>query len=151
VEPFSDTLNFILDTGSGGISLDSATVQHFGLIPQPSNQIIRGIGGIRKVSFVHNRKLKIPGLTIDSLNFHINDYSILSAVYGHRIDGIVGYSVLSRYIIRVNYDSNYLEFWTKGDLDYPRDGYLLRPAIHSLPIQDLKVRDGRTLYSRFLF
>ena len=32
---YTDTLNFILDTGSGGISLDSTTVKYFGLKPVP--------------------------------------------------------------------------------------------------------------------
>jgi hypothetical protein len=30
---FPDTLNFVLDTGSGGISLDSMTAEYFGLTP----------------------------------------------------------------------------------------------------------------------
>ena len=80
-DSFSDTLNFILDTGSGGISLDSATTQHFGLQAVPSNRSIRGIAGIRNVSFLYNRILHLPGLSVDSLNFHINDYSILTAVW----------------------------------------------------------------------
>src|ERR1051325_1645511 len=47
---FPDSLNFILDTGSGGISLDSTRVKEFGLRPEPSDKSIRGIAGIRKVS-----------------------------------------------------------------------------------------------------
>ena len=49
---FPDTLNFILDTGSGGISLDSTTVDYFHITPTPSNLTILGIAGIRKVSFM---------------------------------------------------------------------------------------------------
>lgn len=149
--PFPDTLNFILDTGSGGISIDSTTAVYFGLEGVPSDRIIRGIAGIRNVSFVNNRTLRLPGITIDSLNFHINDYSILTAVYGERIDGIIGYSVLSRYILKVNYDSTQVEFWTRGTMKYPRGGYLLRPYINTLPVQNLKVRDGRSVTARFLY
>ena len=72
-DAFADTLNFILDTGSGGISLDSTTADYFKLKGTPSTRTIRGIAGIRNVSFLNNRKLHLPGLTIDSLNFHIND------------------------------------------------------------------------------
>ena len=35
---FPDTLNFILDTGSSGISLDSTTIKYFGLVPTPSER-----------------------------------------------------------------------------------------------------------------
>src|SRR2546423_6424162 len=148
---FSDTLNFILDSGSGGISLDSLTTEYFGLKGSPSNRTIRGIAGIRKVSFLNNRKLHLPGLTIDSLNFHINNYEILNQVYGEKIDGIIGYSVLSRYIVKVNYDSSQIEFWTKGSLKYPRGGYLLKPIINTLPVQNLRVKDGTIKNARFLY
>ncbi len=144
-------MNFILDTGSGGISLDSTRVEEFGLKPEPSNKSIRGIAGIRKVSFLNNQSLKLPNLTIDSLNFHINNYEILANVYGERIDGIIGYSVISRYILKLNYDSSTIEFWTKGNLKYPRGGYLLKPFISTLPVQTVRVRDEETITSRFLY
>src|SRR5690242_1960081 len=56
-ENFPDTLNFVLDTGSSGISLDSSTVEYLGLKPTPTDRTIRGVAGIRKVSFLYNRKL----------------------------------------------------------------------------------------------
>ena len=148
---FPDTLNFILDTGSGGISLDSTVAAYLGLEPEPSNRLIRGIAGIRKVSFLYKQTLRLPGLTIDSLDFHVNDYQILTNVYGEQIAGIVGYSVFSRYIVKLNYDSSIVEFWTKGTLKYPRGGYLLRPSISTLPVQLARVRDERTVDSRFLY
>ena len=148
---FPDTLNFIFDTGSSGISLDSATVDYFKLVPTPSERTIRGIAGIRKVSFLNNRKLRLPGLTVDSLNFHINDYSILTAVYGEKIDGIVGYSVFSRYIIKIDYDNYKMEFWSKGTFRYPRGGSLFKPSIGTLAVQQATVRDAITVDSRFLY
>lgn len=148
---FPDSLNFILDTGSGGISLDSTRAEEFGLKPQPSERSIRGIAGIRKVSFLYNQKLKLPNLTVDSLNFHINNYEILTTVYGERIDGIIGYSVISRYIIKLNYDSSIIEFWSKGAMRYPRGGYLLRPFITTLAVQSMRVRDEKTVTARFLY
>lgn len=150
-DSFTDTLNFILDTGSGGISLDSTTTDYFGLKGTPSDRTIRGIAGIRNVSFLYNRKLHMHGLTIDSLNFHINDYSILTAVYGEKIDGIIGYSVLSRYVVKLDYDSSKIEFWTKGLYKYPRGGFLLRPIINTIPIQQARVRDEKAITARFLY
>lgn len=151
LDPFPDTLTFILDTGSGGISLDSMTVEYFGLKKTPSDRTIRGIAGMRTVSFVNDRTLRFPGLSIDSLDFHVNDYSILTSVYGEQIDGIIGYSVLNRYIIKINYDSTFIEFWTKGSLKYPRGGYLLKPIISTLPVSTARVRDDANINARFLY
>jgi hypothetical protein len=148
---FPDTLNFILDTGSSGISLDSTTAEYLQLKPIPSDRTIRGIAGIRKVSFLYNQHLKFPGLTVDSLNFHINNYGILTAVYGERIDGIIGYSILSRYIIKLDYDSMRLSFHTKGTIRYPRGGYLLKPTISQLVAQSMRVRDEKAVNTRFIY
>lgn len=146
-----DTLNFILDSGSGGISLDSTTADYLKIKSTKTDRTIRGIAGTRKVSFIYKQKLHFPELTVDSLDFHINDYAILTAVYGQQIDGIIGYSVLSRYIVKVNYDSLFVEFWSKGSLKYPRGGFLLRPLINTLPVNAARIKDERAINSRFLF
>jgi hypothetical protein len=148
---YPDTLNFILDTGSGGISLDSSTCVRLKLVPEPSDKTILGIAGIRQVKFLYNRTLHLPGLTVDSLNFHVNDYDVLSSVYGDKIDGIIGLSFFSRYIVAVNYDSLRVSVYTNGTFRYPRGGYLLRPLIASLPIQGAQVRDARRVSGRFYF
>ena len=148
---FADTLNFILDTGSGGISLDSTTVDYFKITPTPSDMTILGIAGVRKVSFIYNQKLRLPGLTVDSLNFHINNYDILTSVYGEKIDGIIGYSILSRYIFWINYDSLKISIFTNGRMRYPRGGWLYEPILRTLPVQTARIKDAITTNSRFLF
>jgi hypothetical protein len=147
----ADSLNFILDTGSGGISLDSTTVSRLGVKTTPSDRTIRGIAGMRKVSFAYNNRLNIPGLSVDSLDFHINDYDILTSVYGERVDGIIGYSFFSRYIVKINYDSSKVYVYSKGVMKYPKGGYLLKPTIASLVIQSGSLRDERSVSSRFFF
>ena len=147
----ADTLNFILDSGSGGISLDSSTVQYFGIKTTKTNKTIRGIAGTRKVDFVYNQRLRLQNFLIDSLDFHINDYSILTSVYGLQVDGIIGYSVLSRYNVKINYDSLYIEFWSKGTMKYPKGGFFIRPQITTLPVTGLQIRDERRVNSRFLY
>jgi len=148
---YPDTLNFILDTGSGGISLDSTTVDYFRITPTPSDMTILGIAGIRKVSFIYNQTLRLPGLTVDSLNFHINNYDILTQVYGEKIDGIIGYSLLSRYIFNINYDSLRISIFTNGRMKYPRGGWLYEPILRTLPVQNARIRDAVATNSRFLF
>ncbi len=146
-----DTLNFILDTGSSGISLDSSTAVYLRLKPEPTDRTIRGIAGIRKVPFLYKQKLRFPGLTVDSLDFHVNDYSILTAVYGEQIDGIIGYSLLSRYIVKIDYDSLHIDICSRGSIRYPKGGYMLKPVISNLPVQGLRIRDNVTVNSRFLY
>jgi hypothetical protein len=146
-----DSLHFILDTGSGGISLDSTTVDELQLTTSASDKTIRGIAGVHNVRFAYNHRLNIPGLSVDSLDFHINDYSILSSVYGQRVDGIIGYSFFNRYIVKINYDSNKIQVYSKGLIKYPRGGYLLKPLLASLLMQTASLKDARRLVARFYF
>jgi hypothetical protein len=138
-----DTLNFILDTGSGGISLDSATCAEFSILLTATDTTITGIGGIRKVSFVFDQVLQLPGLKIEHLNFHVNDYEVLTSVYGEKVDGIIGYSFFSRYIVKVNFDSSIIEVYSPGKIKYPDGGTILHPAFTNLPIQWLSIRDRK--------
>lgn len=151
VNNYPDSLNFILDTGSGGISLDSSTCEEFRIPLVPSEKTIRGIGGIRKVRFLNDATLHLPGLSVDSLDFHVNDYEILTSVYGIKVDGIIGYSFLNRFIIKLDYDTMQMEVFTPGDLKYPRGGHLLRPLMTNIPILTLKFQDNRTFSNRFYF
>jgi len=146
-----DTLNFILDTGSGGISLDSSTCEEFHIPLRPTDTTITGIGGVRKVSFAFDQQLQLPGLTIEHLNFHVNDYEVLSSVYGEKVDGIIGYSFFSRYIVKLNFDSNMVEVYTPGKISYPREGATLHPVFTALPIQYLQIKDKRKTNFNYYF
>ena len=144
-----DSLNFILDTGSGGISLDSATCTRYNISHTPSGRTINGIAGIREVDFAKNNDLSFPGLKIKGLDFYVNDYEILSSVYGLKIDGIIGYTFFSRYIVKINFDSTNIQVFEPGSLRYPSGGYMLRPLFTALPIQHLRIKDSRTVNANF--
>ena len=144
-----DTLNFILDTGSGGISLDSATCEEFHIPLKATDTTITGIGGIHKVSFAFDQPLNLTGLTVNHLNFHVNDYEVLSSVYGEKIDGIIGYSFFSRYIVKIDFDSGQVEVYSPGKIKYPNGGTTLHPAFTSLPIQWTYLKDKKKLSYNF--
>lgn len=144
-----DSLNFILDTGSGGISLDTTTCEELKIPHSPSGRTINGIAGIKEVDFARNNDLVLPGLRVKGLDFYVNDYEILTHVYGEKIDGIIGYSFFSKYIVKANFDSTTIEVYEPGSIRYPKGGYLLRPLFTALPIQPLRIKDIRTVTANF--
>ena len=146
-----DTLNFILDTGSGGISLDSLTTEYFKLKRTPSDRMIRGIGGVKQIEFALDHTLRIPGLVVNNLDFHINDYALLTSVYGLKIDGIIGFSFLRRYIVALNYEDKTISVYSPGTFKYPRGGYILRPNFTTIPMQEAQVKDAKKISNRFYF
>ena len=146
-----DTLNFILDTGSGGISLDSSTCAKLNLTPRNSDTLVTGMGSSHKARFVYDQTLRLPGLVVKDLDFHINDYDVLTSVYGEKIDGIIGYSFFRQFIVKLDFDTLDIEVYQPGEIKYPRQGTLLRPAFTSLPIQNMTIKDGRKLDFNFYF
>lgn len=151
INEFTDTLNFIFDTGSGGISLDSATCERLGLKVVPSDQYIRGIGGIRKLFFARNNTLVLPDLRIDSLDFHINNYQFISSVYGVKIDGIIGYSFIQQFIVQVNYDSMRVYVYSPGRYQYEPGGELLHPSIVRIPVIPAPLKNKKAINTRYYF
>jgi hypothetical protein len=148
---FPDSLNFIFDTGCGGISLDSTTAGRLKLVPHPSSMYIRGIAGERKEELLDGMRLHVGAVTLDSIAMQVNDYEILSSLYGEQIDGILGYTFFSRYLVRVDYDSCRLDIYSKGPVTYPKGGYLLRPRLAGLPMTEGRLNDARDINSQFYF
>lgn len=151
VDNIADSLNFVLDTGSGGISLDSTTAAEFKISTTHSDRTIRGIAGMKQVDFAYHHTLKLPGLTADSLDFHINDYDLLTSVYGVKIDGIIGFSFLRRYVICIDYDNLKIEVYKPGLIKYPRGGYLLSPQFSTLPMQNAVIKDDGSVITKLIF
>ena len=146
-----DSLNFILDTGSSGISLDSSTVEEKKLKSELSDISIVGIAGTRVLSFVKNTTLNLPGLSIPNLDFHIANYEVLTETYGVKIDGIIGYSFLRQFIISINYDSLKIEVFSPGIYKYPRMGYLLRPNFTRIPMINAYTKENRKTTNSYYF
>ncbi len=144
-------LHFILDTGSGGVSLDSATAVELNLTLVPTDTVVSGIAGAHKVSYAFNQKLVTGNIVTDSLNFYVNDYSILSSVYGEKIDGIIGFGFLHKYIFNINFDSSKIFVYSKGKFRYEDGGTLFKPTFSKLVYYPLSVKDETKLVSNFYF
>jgi hypothetical protein len=109
------------------------------------------MGGSHKVSFLFDKTLYLSGLAVKNLNFHVNDYEVLSSVYGEKVDGIIGFSFFSRYIVNINFDSSMVEVYSPGKINYPKDGTLLHPAFTALPILWLNIKDKVKMGYNFYF
>jgi hypothetical protein len=148
---FPDSLNFIFDTGCGGVSLDSTTAQHLNLVPRTSAYMIRGIAGVRPQRLLDDMRLRVGQISMDSLTIQVGNYDLLSSIYGEQIDGIVGYSFFSRYLVTIDYDSLKMDVYTAGPVRYPGGGFLLKPRVFGLPMMEGQLNDARDINSRFFF
>ncbi|HXB43129.1 MAG TPA: aspartyl protease family protein, partial [Puia sp.] len=128
----------------------SSTAADLKIAVEPSDMTVNGIAGRQKVGLIYGQQLRLPGLIIDSLNFHIADYGMLARFYGEKIDGIIGYSVLKNYIVELDNDNSIISFYTTGTISYPKNGFLLKPLIISQPYQSASLNDTRPINSHFI-
>jgi hypothetical protein len=148
---FPDSLNFIFDTGCGGISLDSMTAKRLKLVPHPRSSFIRGIAGMPREELLDGMRLQIGTVVLDSIAVQVNNYDILTSVYGEQIDGVLGSTFFSRYLVRVDYDRSLIDIYTNGPVNYPKGGYLLHPQLAGLPIMKGRLNDAGDVTARFFF
>lgn len=146
-----DSLNFILDTGSGAMSLDSLTAVEMGLKSEPSGVRVRGIAGSREATISRNNSLNFKNLKVEGLNFYINNYLLLTSVYGIRIDGVIGYTFISRYILSIDYDRKIIRVYSKGLFSYPPKSYIMRPTISNIPYDRYFLKDEKGVNARLYF
>jgi hypothetical protein len=142
---YKDTLQFIFDTGSSHISLDSATAADMKISVTETENLVNGIGGIRKVSKTDPLSLKFPKLTLDSISFNVNNYQILTESYGTRIDGIIGFAFISKFIFNVNFDSLKINVYKRGVYKYPKRGYLWKFNLNFIPTTILAIKENKKM------
>jgi Aspartyl protease/PDZ domain len=145
------SFNFILDTGSGGISLDSATCAEFNISSRITDTLVSGIGGTRNVAYAFNQSLTTGKLKTENLNFYVNDYSLLSSVYGEKIDGIIGFGLLSRYIFDINFDSSFIKIYSPGKFKYEKGGTMMYPTFSRLIAHSVNIKDKIKISSNVYF
>jgi hypothetical protein len=148
---FPDTLNFMLDTGCEGVSLDSTTAENLGLVPTVSRSTIKGIAQLKQAKFIYNQTFRLPHLAIDSFEYHINDYTFLKHAHGIKIDGVIGYSLLKNFVVRVDYDKRIIEVWKQGTLNYPKGGSVMTLDNPRLPMFNASIKDKHPVNTSYIF
>lgn len=143
LDGWKDSLHFILDTGSGGISIDATKSASMGFVSSESSSL-SGIGGISTVPVSNLHTLHLNGISTPELNFHVYDYRLLSSIYGVQIDGVIGYAFFSKYIIHLDHEKNLMGIFSIGKFSYPKRGKRLQMGDGKIPSYNIITADKKT-------
>ncbi|MEO9485024.1 MAG: aspartyl protease family protein [Ekhidna sp.] len=108
-----DSLNFIFDTGAGSTLIGLRTGDLLGLTNGKKSTNI-GAAGSHPVQIFHGNSIAIGQETIDNISLIKNETELSSALLGERLDGIVGYDILSRFVVTIDYDRSLIELHDFG-------------------------------------
>lgn len=146
-------LDFILDTGAGGTSLDYNIAKQLG-VRFGQTFTIGGAGAGRVAGArVENASITLTGSSIAQAVVTAIDLSRLPAREGHRMDGILGDDFIARYVVAIDYARSELRLYDRDRFHYDGPGTSVPVTlINRFPYIDaaIKLADGETLRGRFV-
>jgi hypothetical protein len=109
----SKARTFVFDTGATSDLLDSTTASKLGLKAN-YKQDVSGAGGKKSYDIILYQKLTLQNkIEIDSTHLVISDLTKLKDKLERDFDGIIGYSLLKRYITKIDYESQKILLYNK--------------------------------------
>jgi len=111
--------NFLLDSGAGATCIDSVLVSQLGLKGEGA-VVGKGAGGSQAVSFCKIGSIQLPGVELLDQTIAVIPLSPLYASLGRKIDGILGYDFLSRFVTKIDYGHSSLSLYAPEGYHYPK-------------------------------
>jgi len=104
---------FVFDTGATSDLLDSTTASKLGLKAN-YKQDVSGAGGKKSYDLILYQKLTLQNkIEIDSTHLVLTDLTKLKDALERDFDGIIGYSLLKKYITKIDYESQKILLYDK--------------------------------------
>lgn len=108
----SDSLNFIFDSGATNISIDSLTAERAGISRENREMVsVGGSGGTQNYKMALHQNLKLGNIAINDVNMVLINFKSLSEAIGVKLDGIIGYEVLTKYVTKLDFEQKKISFY----------------------------------------
>jgi len=138
---------FIFDSGAGGTAINRKLVNDMGLTHLGTAEA-RGVGGADSSEVYRIDLLEVAGVRLTGLPGSTINFDQLESVAETHIDGIIGYDLLNRFAISVDYTNHRLVIYRPGTESRATWGEPCRLTIDlRLPYVDATVED--TIAARF--
>jgi hypothetical protein len=122
----SDTLHFLFDSGCEINVLSQQAARQLGLEKDKKES---GVSGWRK-EMTLLPTVTVPGLRVGALSvpypkFYLQDLGGSSSG-GVPVDGIIGYTLLKSYVVKLDFKQKRMSLYRSGNFHYPPGGTLLK-------------------------
>ncbi len=99
----SKQFRFVLDSGSSRTLIDRAVANSLGLKTGEASSVQGAGSGRVHIEAVHGVNLQLPGLDSKDYDFYTADLAPLEQTLKTRVDGIIGYDLLARFVVTVDF------------------------------------------------
>lgn len=135
----SEPLNFIFDSGAGATLVSRNVADSLGFARGAKRKNI-GVSGEHKVNLLKGVKLRFKNKDLGNVNLLSTQTYFEELDNGQNVHGVIGYDLLTRYIIEVNYTLQTITLFQESGYVYPGESKPLPIyLVQNLPIINAKV------------
>ncbi len=130
----SPEMNFMFDSGAGGILINKNFSDSIGL-ESATERLNTGAVGTHMVSILKGNSIKVGDAQINNINMMRDENNFEQLDTGEEIAGIIGFHLLSRFVIKIDYDSFELIMYNRSNYAYEGDGVVMPIVLtYNLPL-----------------
>lgn len=130
----SPKMNFMFDSGAGGILISQIFSDSIGL-ESVTERINTGAVGTHTVSILKGNSIKIGDAQINNVNMMRDENNLEQLDSGEEIAGIIGFHILSRFVVKIDYDNFELVLFNRSNYVYKGDGVVMPIVLtYNLPL-----------------
>jgi len=120
----STPLNFIFDTGAGGTVINANTAASLGIVGDETVSR-EGATGMAEIVLSTDHIVYVEDLSFQDVTLGIAELDHIEKRLGMQIDGVIGWLILSRYAVRIDYATMLIEIYdnNKFEYDFGDSGY----------------------------
>jgi PDZ domain/Aspartyl protease len=115
---------FILDTGADASGIGQSRAKELGLQFKGALEAT-GTGGSSQMGLAKNLAFDLPGVAVPTRVVAIVPLDALAPALGRPLDGVLGYDVLSRFVVRIDYARKTVTLYAPGKFHGPGHGATL--------------------------
>jgi hypothetical protein len=126
-------LHLLLDTAAGGCVLNSSKIAAVGLpVLREHEQMNAGSGELpTRISSLPAPTISFGGVTLEAAPFAGVPLDKVAHSYGAAMDGIVGYELMAKYVVRIDFDARTLTLFDPATFRYEGNGAVLPLEVRS--------------------
>jgi len=148
----SPLMNFMFDSGAGGILINKNFSDSIGL-EAVSEKLNTGAVGTHTVSILKGNTIKVGEAQISGINMMRDEKEFEELDGGEEIAGIIGFHILSRFVVKVDYNTSELILYNRSNYSYEGEGVVMPIVLtYNLPliISSIKVNNDTEFEGFFL-
>jgi predicted aspartyl protease len=143
-------LSMIVDSGAESSVINAARLAGLGLDGRGAFAL-GASGGDTVASYIQHVTFELPGVTVRDQTVAAIDFRALETSFGQRIDGVLGYDFLSRFVVEIDYPHHKIRLHDPARYQHAEPGAIAISLEGSTPWVDatITVQDRAPLTGHF--